>query len=74
MSQVLHPSDGSRNSPEVVLKTQQLLQRRLLDEDAIGDVEEVTVGQVEARQLPQACESSCVKVADVLVVCQAELH
>lgn len=74
VSQVLHPSEGSGNSPEVVLKTQQLLQRRLLDEDAIRDVEEVTVGQVEARQLLQARKSSRVKVADVLVVCHAEVH
>lgn len=74
VSQVLHPSDGSGNSPEVVLKTQQLLQRRLLDEDAVRDAEEVAVGQVEAHQLLQACKGPCVKVADVLVVCHAEVH
>lgn len=51
MSQVLHASDGSGDPPEVVLEAEQLLQRRLLDEDAIRDVEEVTVRQIEANQL-----------------------
>lgn len=68
MSQVLHGSDGSRDPPEVVLKAEQLLQRRLLNEDAIRDVEEVTVRQVKAHQLLQASKRSCMKIADVLVV------
>lgn len=43
MSQVLHASDGSRDSPEVVLEAEQLLERCLLNEDTVRDVEEVTV-------------------------------
>lgn len=43
VSQVLHASDGSGDPPEVVLEAEQLLQRRLLDEDAVRDVEEVAV-------------------------------
>lgn len=68
MSQVLHASDGSGDPPEVVLEAEQLLQRRLLDEDAIGDVEEVTVRQIETNQLLQAGERSRVQIADVLIV------
>lgn len=43
MSQVLNASDGSRDSPEVVLEAEQLLERCLLNEDTVRDVEEVTV-------------------------------
>lgn len=43
MSQVLHASDGSRDPPEVVLEAEQFLQHCLFYEDAVGDVEEVTV-------------------------------
>lgn len=49
VSQVLHASDGSGDPPEVVLEAEQLLQRCLLYEDAVGDVEEVTVRQVQTH-------------------------
>lgn len=74
VSQVFHASDGPRDPPEVVLETEQLLQCRLLYKDTIGDAEQVTVGQVEVHQLLHPCESSCVKVADVLVVRHFQLH
>ena len=74
MGQVLHAPDGSRDPAEVVLEAEQLLQRRLLDEEAVGDVEEVAVGQVQARQPLQAREGPRVQVADVLVVRHFQLH
>lgn len=74
VGQVLHASDGSRDPPEVVLKAQQLLQRRLLDEDAVGDAEQVAVRQVQPQQLLQPGERPRVQVADVLIVRHFQLH
>lgn len=74
VSQVLHSPEGPWDPPEVVLEAEQLRQRRLLDEDAIGDAEEVTVRQVQAHQLLQPRERPRVKVADVLVVGHFQLH
>lgn len=74
VSQVLHASDGPGDPPEVVLEAQQLLQCRLLYEDAVGDAEKVTVGEVQPQQPFQPCECSCVEVADVLVVGHFQLQ
>ena len=72
--EVLHPPEGPGDPPEVVLEAEQLPQRRLLDEDPVGDVEQVTVGQVQTHQLLQAREGSSVEVADVLVMSHLQLH
>jgi len=74
VSQVLHPSEGSGDPPEVVLEAEHLLQRRRIDEDAVGDVEEVAVGHVQARQLLDPSERPRVKVTDVVVVRYFQLH
>lgn len=74
VSQVLHASDGSRDPPEVVLEAEQFLQHCLFYEDAVGDVEEVTVWQVQTYQLLQPSERSCMKITDVLVVCHFQGH
>lgn len=74
MRQVLHPSEGRGNPAEVVLEEEDLAERRLLDEDAVGDVEQVAVGQVQALQLLYPCEGARVKVTDVVVVGQLQLH
>lgn len=74
MGQVLHPSEGPGDPAEVVLEAAHLLQRRLLQEDAVGDVEEVTVGHVEAHQLLQPREGPRVEVTDVVVVRNFQLH
>lgn len=74
VSQVLHAPDGSGNPAEIVLKAEELLECHLLNEDAVGDVEEVTVGQVQAHQLLQPSERPRMKVADVEVVGHFQLH
>lgn len=68
VGEVLHASEGSRDPPKVVLKAQQLLQRCLLQEDAVGDAEQVAVWHVQPQQLLQPRERPRVKVANVLVV------
>lgn len=74
VGQVLHAPDGPWDPAEVVLEAEQLLERRLLDEDAVGDVEEVAVRQIQAHQLLQAREGPRVQVADVLVVRHLQVH
>lgn len=74
VSQILHASDGSRDPTEIVLEAKQLFHCNLLDEDAVRDVEEVTVWQVQTNQLLQPGKGSCVKVADVLIVRHFQLH
>lgn len=72
--QILHTSDGSWDPPEVVLEAEELLQSNLLYKDAVRDVEEITVWQVEALKLFQSCECSCMKITDVLIVRHFQVH
>ena len=74
VSQVLHASNGSRDPPEFVLKAEQLPQCCLLNEDAVRDVEEVTIRQVEAHQLLEARECSRMEITDVLIVGHFQVH